>query len=110
MYKKFSLKIFSARLWPLCLKGNFQLWIYASIATLYSNTSGIRLTKVYDVTIPRYRKSQWKIKASEMHILPCMVSKLCEISHNIFNLYAAKYAFYEVLKIDNQWNLGVMTF
>ena len=36
-----------------------------------------------------------------MHILRCMGSKLCEISHKIFNLYAAKYAFYEVLKIDN---------
>ena len=40
-------------------------------------TTGGRLTKAYDVTIPRYRKSQRKIKVSKMHILRYMGSKFC---------------------------------
>ena len=37
----------------------------------------VGLTMAYDVTIPRYRKSQRKIKVSKMHILRCMGSKFC---------------------------------
>ena len=36
---------------------------------------GGHLTKAYDVTIQRYRKSQRKITVSKMHILQCMGSK-----------------------------------
>ena len=38
---------------------------------------GARLTKTYDVTIQRCRKSHTKIKVSKMHILRCMGSKFC---------------------------------
>ena len=59
----------------------------------FLNTGG-RLTKAYDVTIPRYRKSKRKIKSSKMHIL---------------NPYTARYAFYDGLKINNLWYLRVVT-
>ena len=38
---------------------------------------GARLTKVYEVTIQRYRNSQEKVEDSKMHILCCMGSKFC---------------------------------
>ena len=38
---------------------------------------GARLTKAYDVTIQRCRKSHVKIVDSKMHILRCMGSKFC---------------------------------
>ena len=41
------------------------------------STPGALLTKAYDVTIQRYRKSYTKINVSEMYILMCMGSKFC---------------------------------
>ena len=41
-----------------------------------THTTGARITKAYDVTIQRYRKSHTKI-VSEMHILRCTGSKFC---------------------------------
>ena len=38
---------------------------------------GARLTKAYDVTIQRCRKSHAKIEDSKMHILRCMSTKFC---------------------------------
>ena len=46
-----------------------HLWIGCS--------PGARLTKTYDVTIQRYRKSHAKIQNSKMLILRCMGSKFC---------------------------------
>ena len=69
-----------------------------------NNRPGARLTKAYDVTIPRYRNSHEKKGNSKMHIL-CEISKVpFEISHKILNSYTAKYAFYEVLK---NWRLTI---
>ena len=41
------------------------------------NRPGARLTKAYDVTIPRYRNSHSKNENSKMHILRRMGSKFC---------------------------------
>ena len=40
-------------------------------------TTGVRLTKAYDVTIQRYRNPHTKIEDSKMHIFQCMGSKFC---------------------------------
>ena len=40
-------------------------------------TPGARLTKAYDVTIPRYRNSHSKNENRKMHILRRMGSKFC---------------------------------
>ena len=40
----------------------------------------------------------------------CEILKVAfEISHNILNSYSAKYAFYEVLKLEELWYARVMT-
>ena len=44
---------------------------------LSNNSTGARLTKAYDVTNQRCRKSHAKIEDSKMHILRCMGSKFC---------------------------------
>ena len=38
---------------------------------------GARLTKAYDVTIPRYPNSRAKLQDSKIHIMRCMGSKFC---------------------------------
>ena len=70
-------------------------------------TPGACLTKAYDVTIQRYRKSHTKIKPCKMHIFAvygfkiwCEISKVpFEISHQILNPYTAQFAFYKVLNV-----------
>ena len=78
---------------------------------------GGRLTKTYDVTIPRYRKSQRKITVGKMHILRCMGSKFCVKfqraplkfhtrfwTHSPQNMH-----FTRCSKFDELWYLTVMT-
>ena len=93
---------------------NFLPTRLSHVSMVMGSPGAVCLTKTYDVTIPRYRKSQRKITVSKMHILWCMGSKFCvkfqrcplkfhtrfwtpkvpfEISHKILNPLTAKYAF-----------------
>ena len=57
-----------------------QYWNIRRLPRWHGQTfriTGARLTKAYDVTIHRCRKSHAKIEDSKMHILWCMGSKFC---------------------------------
>ena len=111
-----ALKIF---LYKILLHADSKFIIHNEkqyIELLHRQGPGARLAKANDVTIQRYRNSHATLQDSKMYILQCMGSKVCEISkvpfeisHQILNQYTAKYAFYEVVKIDNLWHLRVMT-
>ena len=53
-----------------------QHWVSTNMFTL-SCAPWVHLTKTYDITIQRYRKSHTKTEVSKMHILWCMGSKFC---------------------------------
>ena len=65
-------------------------------------TIGARPSKMYDVTIKRYRKSQTKMKSVSAHFAAYGFKPLCEVafetSHNILDPHTTSYAFYKVLK------------
>ena len=74
---------------------------------------GDRLTKAYDVTIQRYRKSHAKISQWNEYFAVYGFKIMCDISKVSFELknlnpYTTKYAFYEELKLDELWYLRVV--
>ena len=62
------------------------------VALQYTVNLTTHLTKAYDVTIQRYRKSHTEIRDNKVQTLRCVGSKFRV--HKISNPYSAKYAFY----------------
>ena len=75
-------------------------------------TSGARLTKVYDVTIQRYRNSHAKIEDSEMHISWSIGSKFCVKFQGAFGNFTQNFEpiHCKICILWGVWKLNLMTY